>query len=186
MDLSAFAGSPAVQVRFTFESDHDLVFEGWYVDNIRVEQTFLDCAIEPMTRPGCGTDADCDDGAPCTTGRCSSGQCVHVAIGGFVGAECKLGEALSRSLCGPERIDQGLQSFVTKKLTRARDLLQKAERNAKAPQSSRLIGRADRSLLAISRRASRAATTRRISATCRVLIGQRIRELRQAVAGLRR
>src|SRR5437667_107432 len=83
LDLSAFAGSPTVQVRFTFTADASVDFEGWYVDNIRVEQSTFDCGLEVVsttttTLPpaSCQRDADCNDGDPCTTDRCAGGQCV--------------------------------------------------------------------------------------------------------------
>jgi hypothetical protein len=44
--LSEFAGAPTVQVRFTFVSDVSITFEGWYVDDIRVEELSLRCVLE--------------------------------------------------------------------------------------------------------------------------------------------
>jgi hypothetical protein len=53
VDLLEFAGSPTVQVRFSFVSDASITFEGWYVDDIRVEELSLLCAFEQARCPSC-------------------------------------------------------------------------------------------------------------------------------------
>ena len=35
---------------------------------------------QPTPTPGCATDADCDDGNPCTADRCVNGVCEHGCI----------------------------------------------------------------------------------------------------------
>ena len=189
LDLSAFAGLSGVQIRFSFASDASVAFEGWYVDNIRVEQATFDCQRNgagpatttttlPPARP-CRTDADCSDGNPCTTDRCAGGQCLDAAITGFAGAECELAEALT---CDAERIDARLESVIGMRLEKARALIQKA---AGRKRANALIRRADHQLSAISRAAAKAARNRRISMLCETMIDQRISELRQTISGLR-
>jgi hypothetical protein len=50
VDLSPFAGSAAVQVRFSFSSDSVDNREGWYVDDVTVTGTSVSCPAPPPTR----------------------------------------------------------------------------------------------------------------------------------------
>ena len=192
LDLSAFAGSSTVQVRFTFRSDPSVDFEGWYVDNIRVQQSTFDCGLEiglttTTTLPAfrCQRDADCDDGDPCTTDDCAAGQCVFSPLGGSARAQCKFDSALNNPLCGStDRVDPRLEHFVTAQLRKAKRLLQ-VHASGTPKQINRLIRRVDRELLAVLTRVGKARRMGRISAGCRDMIEGRINELRQAIAGLR-
>ncbi len=54
VDLSEFVGLSQIQVQFTFTSDESITFEGWYVDDIRVEELFLACTFqESRCFPAC-------------------------------------------------------------------------------------------------------------------------------------
>jgi hypothetical protein len=193
LDLSAFAGSPRVQVRFSFTSDASVAFEGWYLDNIRVEQMTFDCqrdsagsATTPTTLPAartCRVDADCSDGKACTTDQCADGECLHAAITGFAGAECELAQALT---CDAEPIDARLARVISMRLEKARTLVHKAaERSRSRRQANTLIRRAERKLSGVSKASGKAARKRRISRSCQIVIDQRISELRRAISGLR-
>src|SRR5262249_20948246 len=136
---SAFAGSSAVQVRFTFASDRTVVREGWYVDDIRIEETVADCSPDddfvPTTttttttttlpeppRP-CASDVECDDGVRCTKDSCLAGTCRHAALVGAPALECRVADALGAPLCGDEKVDPRLENYVRARLEKARGLL---------------------------------------------------------------
>ena len=186
LDLSTFAGKRAVQVRFTFMSDASVAFEGWYVDNIRVEQMTFDCQGNTAGSQLCSTDADCDDGNPGTADQCAGGACVHPCAQGFAGADCALREALMSPLCQSERIDPQLERLIESKLTTADALVGRAQLTNRPTRARSIIRRADRALATISRRARTAKKARRISAACAQMIENRITDLRRRVMALRR
>src|SRR5207244_1977278 len=71
--------------------------------------------LPPIIPPlSCVTDADCNDGGPCTDRRCAGGGCVYQPLVGFPGVECELGQGLAAPLCGPEAIDPTLQRVITR------------------------------------------------------------------------
>jgi hypothetical protein len=46
LSLAPFAGSSEVQVRFTFSSDGGAAFEGWYLDDVSVLDTEIECVLD--------------------------------------------------------------------------------------------------------------------------------------------
>ncbi len=205
LDLSAFAGSRNVQIRFSFTSDPSVDFEGWYIDDIRVEQTIFDCATNTggfttttsstttTTRPEvCRIDADCNDGNACTTDRCTDGACQHVPADGFVGADCGFVEALGTPACQGERIDPGLDQFIRSRVLRARNLVAQAESRissggrGRTRRANAIIRRAAGVLTPISGRTRKARKAGHLSDACATTIDQRIAELRTRILALRK
>lgn len=98
VDVSAFGGLE-VRLRFTFEADSIVSYEGVMIDDVRVTSscspkacsTAADCPAPAgcftstcnagtcvYAKLCCATATDCDDGDPCTADACSAGSCLHV------------------------------------------------------------------------------------------------------------
>jgi hypothetical protein len=67
LDLSPLAGSPAVQVRFSFSADAIFNGEGWYVDDITVVGTSVSCPPAPPTRTPTQTPTSTPTNTPTQT-----------------------------------------------------------------------------------------------------------------------
>ena len=133
----------------------------------------------------CATDADCNDGGPCTDRRCVGGGCVYQPLVGFPGVECELGQSLAAPLCGLEVIDPTLQRVITRRIAKAERLVQKAaSRMDRNSVRVRLLRGAARNLRVAQRRAGKALRKGLISPACRDQIDVTIQGVRQSVLGL--
>src|SRR5205814_9474386 len=114
--------------------------------------------LPPIIPPlSCVTDADCNDGGPCTDRRCAGGGCVYQPLVGFPGVECELGQGLAAPLCGPEAIDPTLQRVITRRIAKAQSLVQKAaSRMDRKSVRIRLLKGAARNLRVVQRQIGRA------------------------------
>jgi YVTN family beta-propeller protein len=65
--------------------------------------------VTSTSLPGCVPDTRCDDGDPCTIDGCQTDGCHHDPATGIEAATCVFsGEGLQASLCGGERIPEGI------------------------------------------------------------------------------
>ena len=94
VDLAAFEGR-TVDIAFTFNStDHTFNdSEGIYLDGVWL---IADC-----DEPSCQSDADCDDGLPCTAETCQGGWCAYDTAGACcaLDVDCFDGDACTVDLC---------------------------------------------------------------------------------------
>ena len=115
-------------------------------------ETSTTTTLEPSTTTtttlpaGCQADADCDDGDACTTDVCAPTGCEHAAAAGLAGAECLLSAALSEPLCPEGAMAPQLETFVTRKMQRALELVQEAAVATKPKRQQRLLDKAAKTL----------------------------------------
>jgi hypothetical protein len=114
-----------------------------------------------------GTPLTCDDGLPCTEDSCDpDAGCVSESIGGVGGADCRLGALQADGPCADEPPDPVLGRGFAKRLARARTSIAKALSAPTPARATRMLGRADRELLALLRQARKRARTGWISGAC--------------------
>lgn len=130
----------------------------------------------------CTADAQCDDGDPCTQGACAGGACTHMPFTGFADADCQLAKLLTADACAGDPVAPKLAKALTTGVGRVRTLLQKAEA-ASGKKRARLVGKAQRLLAALARKATK---SRRTGPTCRVSLAGSLNGLRRTVGGLAR
>ena len=91
---------------------------------------------------GCGSEAACDDGDPCTQDTCPAGVCVHTPLEGAAGIACSLPPTGVRPpVCTSETIPRKTE----KQYGKASILLGRAV-NKVAKAARRLINKADKAL----------------------------------------
>lgn len=123
--------------------------------------------------------ANCDDGDACTRDVCQNGVCVH-SNQGFDATVCELGKLLEPGLCGADPIDAKLQRAIEVKTTKARNLIGKAENNARV--GAKLLGRAAKNLTSLFKRIGKSANRGKITPACRATLEQLV-TARQALVG---
>ncbi len=101
--------------------------------------------------PSCQSDTDCDDRDACTADACTPTGCQHAVVPGLEGAQCLLSGALAEPLCAADSIDRKLARFANARLERALELVRRAALATKPTRRHRLLDKARRALVKITR-----------------------------------
>jgi cysteine-rich repeat protein len=128
-------------------------------------------------RRTCATGADCNDDDRCTEDFCRVGECASAHCGP-TGAVCELAAALpalqTTDLCMP--FDRALGRTIRQRLREAQRGVRRM-RHRSGPAGATLMGRVDRTLGSVDRKATRLAAVGVISPDC-------LQSLRQTIDGL--
>src|SRR5581483_7098212 len=130
----------------------------------------------PISRFFCASDADCDDGDPCTLDMCQQGTCTSVPFTGFQNAICMTGQLKTVETC-----PTGPKLALNKKVKRVQRLIAKAQKSRKG---ARLLAQASAILDGVRAKSAKLAGHGHLNVDCASDLNDRIDDLQTIIGNL--
>jgi len=127
----------------------------------------------------CTSVVDCEDMNPCTLDTCLEGYCVNTRNAGLAGIECELDRLEDVDVCGAELPHPKFTRALTKKVSKARSLGQKATEATKEKRVTKLIVKAYKKLQSIANKAAKFARRDKMTEGCKTTVEQRVVAIQQ-------